>query len=112
MVHNSSFSGCGATALILIILAVIGGLVLASPPHGHAAFIPQQADELSWSAQHGDGGEATPASESSYSDYNPSCNQKQIIPVYRPTVSPLVCFEPFTALPKVYPERFVPPQNL
>ena len=112
MCNNSFFPNVGAAALILIVLAVMAGFFLASPPPGDAAFLPQQADQLFWSTGHGDDGDIAPAFESSYSDYNPSCSHAQTLPVYRPTTAPLVHFENFTAPAAVYLERFVPPQNL
>jgi len=108
---SSNLSICGITPHILLVMAVICSFILASAKNENTVLAPQQAEGLSWSV-HEAGGEGMPESESSYPDLNPSCDQKQIVSVYRPTASPLEPFDPFTALPKVYPERFVPPQNL
>lgn len=114
MRHATFFHICHATVLIVAMLAVMaGGLALAKPSDGPAATsLSQQTGELSFTSGEGDCSEPAPASESSYSDYNPSCGKKTILPTYRPRLSPLERFEPFKAVPQVYPDRFVPPQNL
>ena len=109
---SSNLSICGITPHILLVMAVICSFILANAKIGNAVLAQQPSEGLSWSLQHEAGGESMPESESSYPDLNPSCDHKQIVSVYRPTASLLEPFEPFTALPKVYPERFVPPQNL
>lgn len=112
MPRSLSIPTLGTAALMLVLLTVMCCFFLVNPSHGDASCVPQQTDGFSWTATDGDGGEKPPASESSYSDYNPPCSENQSLPAYRPTVSLLVHFEPFKALPQVYPDRFVPPQNL
>lgn len=114
MRHETFFHICHAAVLIVAMLAVMaGGSLLAKPSDGPAATsLSQQTGEASFTSGEGNGSEPTPAAKSSHTDYNPSCDDSPIILSYRPGLSALVPFEPFTAVPQVFPDRFVPPQNI
>lgn len=47
----------------------------------------------------------------SFFDYNSFFSASELLPIYRPTIACLRIFETFQALPEVYPEIDVPPQN-
>lgn len=60
-----------------------------------------------------DGGEPdSPESEASHGDFNPTCGNTPALPSYAPLMTLLRVSDPFLTIPKVYLDRFVPPQNL
>ena len=47
----------------------------------------------------------------SFIDYSTFFSPRSFLPAYNPTVSALFLYEPFQALPEIYLEIYVPPNN-
>lgn len=113
MRHTSFFNASLAVVIMVATLTLMaGGFAQAKTSVGHAATpMLHLAEGFFITTEKGEGDENSPASGSSHFDFNPRCGDTLAIPTYRPNESLLTLFEPFTPIPQVFPDRFIPPQS-
>lgn len=105
--------------ILASILAVVF-FVLATAGFGLALSLTLQENgcpchhigECAITADDGGGEPDSPESEASQGDFNPTFGETPTLPPYAPIMTLIRISDPFRAIPKVYLDRFVPPQNL